>query len=174
MLSCAAVTFVIAIDGPAASGKGTLASRLASHFGLRHLDTGLLYRGVGHAALCRQVPLDDAQALASLAAGLNLGTLVAEAALRGDAAAAAASKVSIHPEVRAALLNVQRQFAAEPPGRVLKCSHQFLGDPAAHCQALATSRVPNKRQFEHCLDVGPRHAARQHIVCMGFFERLQR
>ncbi|KAF8071020.1 cmk [Scenedesmus sp. PABB004] len=112
----AGAPLVVAIDGPAASGKGTIAKRLASEFGLAHLDTGLLYRGVGWAALDRGVDLADEPALADIAAGLDLATLAANPALRGDDAAAAASRVSALPAVRGALLTAQRRFAAEPPG----------------------------------------------------------
>lgn len=106
---------VIAIDGPAASGKGTLAQRLANHFGYARLDTGLLYRAVGLAVVwAGQNPTDpvvaEAQALA-----LDPGML-ADPELRGDMAADAASKVAAIPAVRAALLVFQRRFAAAPPG----------------------------------------------------------
>jgi cytidylate kinase len=103
---------VIAVDGPAASGKGTLARRLAARYGLRHLDTGLLYRAVGWQAERRG--LDPLAA----AAGLRLADLD-EPALRGDAAAQAASRVAVVPAVRQALLKLQRDFGAAPPGAVL-------------------------------------------------------
>ena len=103
---------VIAVDGPAASGKGTLARRLAAHYGLHHLDTGLLYRAVGLRALREAMdPLAAAEAL-------TLADL-AEPALREDSAAQAASKVAVIPAVREALRELQRRFAAEPPGAVL-------------------------------------------------------
>ncbi len=103
---------VIAVDGPAASGKGTLARRLAAHYGLRHLDTGLLYRAVGINAAASG--LDPVQ----VAEKLELSDL-ADPALRGDGAAQAGSRVAAIPEVRAALRAVQHRFAAEPPGAVL-------------------------------------------------------
>ena len=103
---------VIAVDGPAASGKGTLARRLAAHYGLRHLDTGLLYRAVGLIAeIKRQDP-------ASVAEQLALSDLH-QTDLRGDAAAQAGSRVAANPAVRAALRHVQHRFAADPPGAVL-------------------------------------------------------
>ena len=103
---------VIAVDGPAASGKGTLARRLAAHYGLHHLDTGLLYRAVGLRALREGVdPVAAAKAL-------TLADL-AEPALREDSAAQAASKVAVIPAVREALRDLQRRFAGEPPGAVL-------------------------------------------------------
>ena len=103
---------VIAVDGPAASGKGTLARRLAAYYGLRHLDTGLLYRAVGLLAESRgQNPVDVAKKLRF--------PDLDRSDLRGDAAAQAGSKVAAIPEVRAALRDVQRRFAASPPGAVL-------------------------------------------------------
>jgi CMP/dCMP kinase len=105
-------SLVIAVDGPAASGKGTLARRLAAHYGLRHLDTGLLYRAVGLRAL--REGLDPVAA----AEALTLADL-AQPALREDSAAQAASKVAVIPAVREALRGLQRRFAAEPPGAVL-------------------------------------------------------
>lgn len=107
--------FVVAVDGPAASGKGTIAKRIASELQLAHLDTGLLYRGVGWEAVAKGVDLADEQAVAAIAAALDLAGLAANPQLRGDEAAVAASKVSALPAVRAALLEAQRKFAAHPP-----------------------------------------------------------
>lgn len=109
---------IIAIDGPAASGKGTLARRLAAHYGLPHLDTGLLYRGVGWAMLDHGLPLDDAAAAAGVAARLDLAGLDPEA-LRTGPVGAAASVVAAHPQVRQALIQLQRAFATQPGGAVL-------------------------------------------------------
>ncbi|MGP0094303.1 MAG: (d)CMP kinase [Xanthobacteraceae bacterium] len=109
---------IIAIDGPAASGKGTLAKRLAQLYGLRHLDTGLIYRAVAKALLDAGAKLDDPQR--ALAAALALDpTRFDEAALKAYAVGEAASVVSAIPEVRTALLAFQRDFAATPPGAVL-------------------------------------------------------
>ncbi len=109
---------IIAIDGPAASGKGTLGKRLAAWYGLRHLDTGLLYRAVGQAVLAAGRRLDDAAAAAAAAASLDPARLD-EAVLKSHAAGEAASVVSAIPEVRAALLRLQQDFATVPPGAVL-------------------------------------------------------
>jgi CMP/dCMP kinase len=109
---------IIAIDGPAASGKGTLGKRLAAHFGLRHLDTGLLYRAVAKALLDEGAPLDD-RARASAAARTLDPDRFDEAALKSHAVGEAASIVSTLPEVRAALVDYQRAFAQRPPGAVL-------------------------------------------------------
>ena len=103
---------VIAIDGPAASGKGTLARRLAAHYGLHHLDTGLLYRAVGLRA--EEEGMDPVAA----ARAVTLADLAAPA-LREEGAAQAASRVAVIPAVREALRGLQRRFAAEPPGAVL-------------------------------------------------------
>ena len=109
---------IIAIDGPAASGKGTLGKRLAAHYGLRHLDTGLLYRAVAQAVLDSGDRLDDAARAAAAAQALDPSQFD-EAALKSHAAGEAASVVSAIPEVRAALFRLQRDFAAVPPGAVL-------------------------------------------------------
>jgi cytidylate kinase len=109
---------IIAIDGPAASGKGTLAKRLAGHYGLPHLDTGLLYRGVARVLLDRGEPLDDPAAAEGAATGLDLARLD-EDSLRGREMGEAASLVSAFPGVRAALLDLQRRFAAQAGGAVL-------------------------------------------------------
>lgn len=108
---------IIAVDGPTASGKGTIARALAAHFGLPHLDTGLLYRAVG-----RQVFLDggdpddagDALAATTFPDGLLLDT-----ELRSEASGGLASRVSIHASVRQALFERQRSFATQPGGAVL-------------------------------------------------------
>lgn len=109
---------VIAIDGPAASGKGTLARRLAAHFGRPHLDTGLLYRAVARAMLDRGLPLSDEDEAARVAAEIDLSHLDPDR-LRGGEMGEAASVVSAHPSVREALLDFQRRFAAQPGGAVL-------------------------------------------------------
>ena len=106
---------IIAIDGPAAAGKGTLAKRLAAHFGLAVLDTGLLYRAVGLKTVRRGADPNDADAAGAVARELGAGDLV-DADLRGDEAANAASVVAAIPEVRAAVLEFQRAFARNPPG----------------------------------------------------------
>ena len=109
---------IIAIDGPAASGKGTLGKRLAAHFGLRHLDTGLIYRAVAKALLDAGRPLDDRAAALAAANALDPARFD-EKILKGHAIGEAASIVSAIPEVRTALLAFQRGFAAVPPGAVL-------------------------------------------------------
>ncbi len=108
---------IIAVDGPTASGKGTIAVQLARHFGLPHLDTGLLYRAVG-----RQVwlnggdPDNETDALAACAFD---DALLDDPELRTEANGGLASRVSVHPAVREALLERQRAFANQPGGAVL-------------------------------------------------------
>ena len=109
---------IIAIDGPAASGKGTLARRLAAHYGLPHLDTGLLYRATAASLLHADKDLRDIDAAVAAARGLAL-TEFDEAQLRGARMGEAASIVAAIPQVRAALVLWQRNFAARPGGAVL-------------------------------------------------------
>jgi len=109
---------IIAIDGPAASGKGTLGKRLAAHFGLRHLDTGLIYRAVAKALLDAGHPLDDAVCATAAAQVLDPAQFD-EKTLKGHAIGEAASIVSAIPQVRSALVAFQRDFAKTPPGAVL-------------------------------------------------------
>ncbi len=108
---------IIAVDGPTASGKGTIARALARHFGLPHLDTGLLYRAVGWQVAASGG--DPDQVADALAATTFPDRLLADPALRSEATGALASRVSVHPEVRAALMQRQRDFAAQPGGAVL-------------------------------------------------------
>src|SRR5436190_5887352 len=109
---------IIAIDGPAASGKGTLGKKLAAHYGFRHLDTGLLYRAVAKALLdAGHAPGDEARAIA--AAGAIDPAGFDEAALKRYEVGEAASVVSAIAGVRAALFDFQQEFAAAPPGAVL-------------------------------------------------------
>ncbi len=109
---------IIAIDGPAASGKGTLARNLAERLGLPHLDTGLLYRAVGRRLLDQGADLDDAEAAGAAARALSLDWLVDER-LRSGEAGKAASQVAIQPAVRAALKQFQVDFAHQDGGAVL-------------------------------------------------------
>lgn len=106
---------VIAVDGPVAAGKGTLARRLADLFGFAYLDTGVLYRAVGSKILRAGADPDDPTAAAAAASTLADGDLTAPD-LRSEAVGLAASKVAAIQSVRAALLDYQRQFAARPPG----------------------------------------------------------
>jgi cytidylate kinase len=109
---------IIAIDGPAASGKGTIARQIASVYGLHHLDTGLLYRAVAKALLDAGYSPDDAPRATAAAAALD-PKCFDENALKTSTITEAASVVAAIPEVRQALMNYQRAFATRPPGSVL-------------------------------------------------------
>jgi cytidylate kinase len=109
---------IIAIDGPAAAGKGTIAERLATHYRLPHLDTGLLYRAVARDTVARGFDVDEPRAAGKVARALDPATL-ADPNLRGREAGELASRVSVHEPVRTALLKFQRDFAGRPGGAVL-------------------------------------------------------
>jgi cytidylate kinase len=109
---------VIAVDGPMASGKGTLARKLAAHFNLPYLDTGLLYRATARAALQENIDLGDQGAIAALAKSLSLPIMQVEE-LRLAHIGVAASRVAALPKVREALLKLQREFSKNPDGAVL-------------------------------------------------------
>lgn len=146
---------IIAVDGPTASGKGTIAKALAAHFGLPHLDTGLLYRAVG-----RQVELnggdpdapDDALAACDFPEGL-----LGEPELRSETTGGLASRVSVHPAVRKALYERQRAFAIQPGGAVL--DGRDIGTviaPEADVKLFVTASVDARadRRFKEMQDRG--------------------
>jgi cytidylate kinase len=139
---------IIAVDGPTASGKGTIARALAAHFGLPHLDTGLLYRAVGRqVALAGGNPDDQEQALA--ACGFP-DSLLADPELRSEESGGLASRVSVHPAVRQALYERQRKFALQPGGAVL--DGRDIGTviaPEAEVKIFVTASVAEraKRRF---------------------------
>jgi cytidylate kinase len=144
------VGFVIAIDGPAASGKGSIAARLGEALGLPVLDTGLLYRAVGVAVEASGGDLDDEAAAGRAARGLRPEDLAGEA-LRTRRAGEAASRVAVHPAVRAALLDFQRAFAAREPGAIL--DGRDIGTvvvPGAPCKIFVTAspEVRARRRFD--------------------------
>ncbi len=140
---------VIAIDGPAASGKGTLARKLAAHYGLPHLDTGLLYRAVAFALLQAGLSLDDRPAATRAAEALDAQSLT-DSRLRDRAMGEAASRISSVPEVRAALLAWQRRFAADPAGAVL--DGRDIGTvvcPAASVKLFITASAQERARRRH-------------------------
>lgn len=109
---------IIAVDGPTASGKGTIAKQLAEHYGLKRLDTGSLYRAVGLAVLDAGGDPGDESAAVAAARSLDLGA-IDESRIRSSAAGLAASRVAVIPAVRAVMRDAQRAFAADPAGAVL-------------------------------------------------------
>jgi CMP/dCMP kinase len=139
---------IIAVDGPTASGKGTIAKALAAHFGLPHLDTGLLYRAVGwQCFLDGGNPDDPAHALA---AASFPDALLGDPELRSEMTGGLASRVSVHPLVRAALFERQRSFATQPGGAVL--DGRDIGTviaPDATVKLFVTASVAARAQRRH-------------------------
>lgn len=148
----------IAIDGPAASGKGTLARRLAAHYGLPHLDTGLTYRAVALALAEAGQPLDDEAVAASAAAGLDLGTLEARRARLADHEIGnAASTVAVMPAVRAALVAAQQAFARQGDGAILDgrdIGTVVLPDATVKLFVTASPGVRAGRRYEEIIRKG--------------------
>jgi cytidylate kinase len=133
-------SLIIAVDGPAASGKGTIAARLAATYGLPHLDTGLLYRAVGVGLLDAGQSLDDELAAEAVARALDAGDLVDTERLTSGEAGEAASRIAGFTGVRAALLAFQKAFAAQPGGAVL--DGRDIGTviaPDAHAKLFITA-----------------------------------
>ncbi|MDB5595485.1 MAG: (d)CMP kinase [Hyphomicrobiales bacterium] len=137
---------IIAIDGPAASGKGTLARRLAKTFGVPHLDTGMLYRATASALIDKGYRLDDVEKAVAAARGLALIDFD-ESRLRAREMGEAASVVAAIPEVREALVEAQRRFAARPEGAVL--DGRDIGTvicPDAHVKIFVTANPETRAQ----------------------------
>jgi cytidylate kinase len=144
------MSFTVAIDGPAASGKGTISRAVAEHFGLGHLDTGLLYRAVGKRMLQGDAP-------EAAAAALIPDDLADPDALRGPDVAQAASKVAAIPEVRAALVDFQRAFARRAGGAVLDgrdIGTVICPDADAKLFVTAHAEVRAQRRFAELQDRG--------------------
>jgi cytidylate kinase len=139
---------IIAVDGPAASGKGTIAKALSRHYGLPHLDTGLLYRAVGIGTLrAGGNPSSAGDALAACRFSANL---LDDLELKSEAAGKAASLVSAHPEVRAALFDRQRNFAEQAGGAVL--DGRDIGTviaPRADAKLFVTARPEIRAERRH-------------------------
>jgi cytidylate kinase len=143
-------SFVVAVDGPAASGKGTVAQGLGRDFGLPVLDTGLLYRCVGVLVQMAGQDLDDAEACAAAALILTADQLD-DPALRTRAAGELASRVAVHPHVRAALMEFQRTFAAQPGGAILDgrdIGTVIAPDAAAKLYVTASPQVRAERRWK--------------------------
>jgi CMP/dCMP kinase len=146
---------IIAVDGPTASGKGTIAKALAAHFGLPHLDTGLFYRAVGRQCALNGGDADsEADALAACAFPDHL---LADPELRSEATGGLASRVSVHAQVRQALYERQRQFALQPGGAVL--DGRDIGTviaPEAEVKLFVVASVPARaeRRFKEMQAAG--------------------
>lgn len=143
------MSFTIAIDGPAAAGKGTISRAVAAHFGFAHLDTGLLYRAVGARMLGGTEPVEAARALR--AEDLD------PAALRSAQVAQAASKVAALPDVRAALVDFQRAFAARAGGAVLDgrdIGTVICPEAPAKLFVTASAEVRAERRYRELLESG--------------------
>ncbi|WP_455480817.1 (d)CMP kinase [Bartonella sp. B12(2025)] len=148
--------FVIAIDGPAASGKGTLARKIAAHYHLHHLDTGLTYRGVAHALLNQKLALNDEKNAVAYAVQLDFNTLN-PAVLSSHELGEAASKIALIPAVREILITKQRDFAKILPGSVLDgrdigtvvCPHADI-----KLYILADVQTRAKRRYQEILEKG--------------------
>ena len=135
--------FTVAIDGPAAAGKGTIARALAEHFGFAYLDTGLLYRAVGQKTLTGAEPVAAAKTLAEVD--------LAHPGLRSPEVAEAASRVAAIPEVRAALVDFQRRFARQDGGAVLDgrdIGTAICPDAEVKMYVTASDAVRARRRFE--------------------------
>ncbi len=146
---------IIAVDGPAASGKGTISRALAAHYGLPHLDTGLLYRAVGMAVLRHGG--DPSDAADALAACDFSDAMLHDPEIRCEAASQSASVVSAHPAVRAALFDRQRAFANQPGGAVL--DGRDIGTviaPDADAKLFVTASAAVRAQRRHKDE--PRHS----------------
>jgi cytidylate kinase len=136
---------IIAVDGPTASGKGTIAKALAAHFGLPHLDTGLLYRAVGRQCALQSGNADDPGD--ALAACRFPDSLLDDPELRSEATGGLASRVSVHPAVRRALYERQRAFATQPGGAVL--DGRDIGTviaPEAEVKLFVVASVPARAE----------------------------
>ena len=147
---------VIAIDGPAAAGKGTLSRRIAEDYGFHHLDTGLTYRACAKALLDAGLPLDDEAQAAEMAAKVDLGGLD-RSVLSAHAIGEAASKIAVMPSVRRALVEAQRAFSKRLPGTVLDgrdIGTVVCPDAAVKLYVTASAEVRAKRRFDEIVAGG--------------------
>jgi CMP/dCMP kinase len=155
---------IIAVDGPAASGKGTIARALATHYRLPHLDTGLLYRAVGLAVLRHGGdPLHEIDALRACDFS---DAMLDDPEIRSEAASRAASVVSAHPSVRTALLERQRAFARQPDGAVLDgrdIGTVIAPDANAKLFVTATPQIRAQRRYDQLVGTGA-HVKFDHVL----------
>ena len=150
------MAFIIAIDGPAAAGKGTLARKLSDHYGLPHLDTGLTYRATAKALLDAGKPLDDEAIAAEMAGAIDLGRLD-RSVLSAHHIGEAASKVAAMPAVRVALVAAQRRFAETGKGAVLDgrdIGTVVCPDAAVKLYVTADPELRARRRFDEIIARG--------------------
>ncbi|MEL6818582.1 MAG: (d)CMP kinase [Pseudomonadota bacterium] len=149
-------SIIVAIDGPAASGKGTLARRIAAHYGWRHLDTGLTYRAVANELLKNNSPLEDERAIIAAAHTLDLSNMD-RTALAQHAVGEAASKIAIIPALRKTLVDVQRAFAHANDGAVLDgrdIGTVVCPDAPVKLYVTASADVRAKRRYHEIMAGG--------------------
>lgn len=146
----------IAIDGPAAAGKGTLSRQIAEAYGYHHLDTGLTYRATAKALLDRGLPLDDEAVAADVARNLDL-TGLDRTVLSAHGIGEAASKIAVMPGVRRALVEAQREFAAREPGTVLDgrdIGTVVCPDATVKLYVTASADVRARRRYDEIIAHG--------------------
>ena len=147
---------IIAIDGPAAAGKGTLARRIAEAYGYHHLDTGLTYRATAKALLDAGLPLDDEAIAEGMARMVDLAGLDRTVLSRHEIGEAA-SKIAVMPAVRRALVEAQRRFAQKEPGAVLDgrdIGTVVCPDAPVKLYVTASIEVRAKRRYEEIIETG--------------------
>jgi cytidylate kinase len=147
---------IIAIDGPAAAGKGTLSRQLAAHYGFHHLDTGLTYRAAAKAMLDAGLPLDDEDQAARIARDIELSGLD-RAVLSTHEIGEAASRIAVMPGVRRALVEAQRKFAAKGPGAVLDgrdIGTVVCPDADVKLFVTASANIRARRRFDEIVGKG--------------------
>lgn len=150
------MTFTIAIDGPAAAGKGTLSRRIAEEYGFHHLDTGLTYRATAKALLDAGLPLDDEAVAEKMAREVELAGLD-RSVLSAHAIGEAASKIAVMPAVRRALVEAQRAFSLREPGTVLDgrdIGTVVCPDAAVKLYVTASPEVRAKRRYDEIIGNG--------------------
>ncbi|MGV8939407.1 MAG: (d)CMP kinase [Allorhizobium sp.] len=150
------MTFIIAIDGPAAAGKGTLSRLIAGHYGFHHLDTGLTYRATAKALVDAGLPLDDEQVAERTARVLELAGLD-RAVLSRHEIGEAASRIAVMPSVRRALVDTQRAFSKKSPGTVLDgrdIGTAVCPDAPVKLYVTASPEVRARRRFDEMVASG--------------------
>ncbi|NRQ13151.1 (d)CMP kinase [Ensifer sesbaniae] len=150
------MTFTIAIDGPAAAGKGTLSRRIAEEYGFHHLDTGLTYRATAKALLDAGLPLDDEAVAEKMAREVELAGLD-RSVLSAHAIGEAASKIAVMPAVRRALVEAQRAFSLREPGTVLDgrdIGTVVCPDAPVKLYVTASPEVRAKRRYDEIVGNG--------------------